>query len=421
MSENDKSRSRGLEWRSGWTLVASAGAGMSLSPIVMYTMGLFIAPLEAEFGWSRTFITGGMMVNAVIGVALAAFVGALIDRIGPRRIAIPGAIIFCVSFAALSANNGLQALWWGLWLLIAIGNLLIKPTVWTAAVASRFVDARGLAIALVLCGSSFSGFLAPMVAGYTIETYGWRSAYLILGIGWMAVALPLIFLFFFGAADLLRTGAGTPAQSTATLKSGLGIREALLSGPFLKLAIGTPIAIFTLTAAIIHFVPMVSAGGLDRPSAIAIASVIGLASIAGRLTTGTLLDRFIGTRVGAVVFVIPLIAYLILLDFDGEIWLAVIVAFLLGFCAGAEFEVASYLSSRFFGLRNFGALFGLIVGLLGLATGLGPVVAGYVYDRFGSYEPALWGAIPLCLLASALIATLGPYPSTADGKEKPSA
>jgi nitrate/nitrite transporter NarK len=88
---------------------------------------------------------------------------------------------------------------------------------------------------------------------------------------------------------------------------------------------------------------------------------------------------------------------------------AALVALMFGLSSGAEFEVASYLSSRVFGLRNFGALFGIMVGIIGLASGVGPSLASLSFDRTGSYDLALWIGAPLAFVAALLIATIGSY------------
>ena len=99
--------------------------------------------------------------------------------------------------------------------------------------------------------------------------------------------------------------------------------------------------------------------------------------------------------------------------FDGSLPLAIFCALIVGISVGAEMEVASYLSSRYFGMRNFGTLFGIIVGLISLASGVGPLIASHIHDRLGSYDLALTFAVPMSLAASILIFTLGRYPDRA--------
>lgn len=412
-----KSATARAEWRDGWQLVVSSGAGMALtSPLMVYSMGLFIGPLEDEFGWSRALITSGLTVNAVVAVICSGLIGILVDRFGPRRVAIPGTIIYCATFAGLSAATGSSFQWWALWAAVALGSLLVSPTVWTAAIASRFDASRGLAIASTSFGQSLGGLLAPLWAGFLIAAYGWRWGYVGLALVWLLAILPLLIFWFRGASDIARTTSlKRSAEIVNSPLAGVGLREALRSPIFYRLAFASMLIMLVLTSSAIHFVPIVSAAGLDRATAVTLASVIGFSSILGRIFSGVMLDRFHGTWVGGLMFLFPAFAFLGLLMFTGSTPLAIVIALLIGFASGAEMETAAYLTSRYFGMRSYGSLYGLIIGMLALALGFGPMIAGYVYDQVGSYGPALLAGIPISLLASLLIFTLGPYPDFANG------
>ncbi len=408
------------EWRKGWKLVVASCAGATLTPLSVYTMGLFVTPLEKTFGWSRTVITSGLTIYAVIGVIFAAVAGALVDRYGPRRIAIPGVVLYCVAFAALATATPSKVHWWGVWLLISIAAVLVKPTVWSAAIISRFNVARGTALALALCGVGVCGVLAPIVSGYLIDHYGWRWAYFGIGAIWMGVSLPLIVAFFYGEQDLHRRSGGYRSEARADLRPGANVGDAVRSAAFLKLALASFLVMAAVTAGLVHFVPIVTARGIDRSTAIGLASIIGFSALVGRIITGTLLDRLNARIVGAVVFALPAIAYAALLVPHSSLGLAALIAIIFGFCSGAELQVSSYLASRHFGTRNFGTLFGLIMGLISFATGMGPMLASFAFDEFGTYELALMLAIPSSIVAAGLIFALGDYADT-DGLSQRSA
>ncbi|HEX7743122.1 MAG TPA: MFS transporter, partial [Sphingobium sp.] len=94
----------------------------------------------------------------------------------------------------------------------------------------------------------------------------------------------------------------------------------------------------------------------------------------------------------------------------GSIPIASAAAIVLGLSLGAELDLVAYLATRHVGLRNFGLLFGVIAGLLSLATGTGPLIISHVYDITGSYNLVLWAYMPLCVVSAALFLGLGPYP-----------
>ena len=217
----------------------------------------------------------------------------------------------------------------------------------------------------------------------------------------------MVFFFFYGASDLDRKNPPTAAVAKKDKPAGANIRDAIRSSTFVRMAIACLLIMIVVTAGVVHFIPIVSAGGLPRSEAVTLVSVIGVSAFAGRLVTGSLLDRTNATLVGGIAFMLPALAYLGLAFFDGQITTAIAIAILFGFCSGAELEVASYLSSRIFGMRNFGALFGLIVGLITLGAGMGPPLAGFVYDQFGTYDIALWSAAGMSIVAGLLILSLG--------------
>lgn len=399
------------EWRQGWSLVLASASGMSLAPLVIYSMGLFVLPLEREFGWSRTMITSGMTLVSVISIVFAGPFGALIDRWGPRRIAVPGVLLYCISFGALATVAGHTLHWLVLWACIAFAGLAVKATVWTAAVVSQFDKSRGLALALVLSGSGFTGIVAPPIAGYLIEHHGWRGGYAGLALIWFAVSMTLILVFFRSAADA--RGSRAEAKEQRKTLPGIGIGEALRSGTFLRLALACFMIILIVTAGLVHYVPIVTERGLERSVVVSLASIIGLAAFFGRVVTGSLLDRFDARLVGAIAFAMPGLACCALIVQGGDvpIGVAALIALLFGLSSGAEFEIASYLSSRLFGLRNFGTLFGLMVGIIAFAAGLGPSLASLSFDHYGSYDVALWIGVLLALASALLVGTLKSYRS----------
>ena len=394
------------ELRKGWSLVVASAAGMSLSPLLPYHIGLFIVPLENEFGWGRALITSGLAVNAVVAVLLSAAFGWLIDRLGPRRIAIPGVILFCALFASLASVSGSALHWWLLWLGLSVCALMVKPTVWAKAIASRFDRSRGLALAVMLSGSGLTGIFAPLIAGFLIGAYGWRVAYVGLAAVYFAVTMPLVVAFFYSSSDQDRQRPAGAVAEPPVMPTGSAVNDAFRSPTFWKLALAVLLATTVVTGTVVHFVPLAIQFGIAPAKAGILVSVIGIAALSGRMVTGVLLDRINAKYIGGVAFALPAIAFGALLASGGTFPALVAVAILVGLASGAEFEIATYLISRFFGLRNFGTLFGFITGFAALATGLGAPLAGLAFDRLGSYDLAADTAVALSILSSLLILSL---------------
>ena len=392
------------ESRSDWLVVVASTFGLAASVTHLYSMGMFILPLEREFGWPRGSIAGGLTVVSVISVVLAPAIGLLVDRVGSRRVAIPGMAIYCLAIALLATTTASIWHWWGLWALIAFGTVLIKPTVWAAAIAGRFTRRRGLALGLALCGTGIGLGVMPSIANSLLEYGGWRFAYLSLGAGAALIGLPMILLFFH---DPPARGAG---GSNRALLPGYTIAEGLRSTKFLRLALASLLITTAIISLSVHFVPILASLAVSRGDAAAIASSIGIASITGRIASGYLLDRYSGPLIAAISFGLPILACVLLLTFDGSHVSAIVIGLVIGASLGAEIDVVAFLSARYFGLRNYGFLFGSIAGLLSLGAGLGPTLAGMIYDRYGSYEPLMWALIPVFLVSAALVGSLGRYP-----------
>ncbi|MDB5430852.1 MAG: hypothetical protein JWP35_1968 [Caulobacter sp.] len=407
------------EWRHHWLVVFAASMACAVGVTHSYAVGVFMAPIQHAFHWTRGDITAGLLVVSVVSVVLAPFFGMMIDRFGPRRVGLPGLVLYCGAVAGLGLAGPSIWTWWALWVFVAVGSVSIKPTVWTAGVVSHFERGRGVALAATLCGTGVGSALTPMITDRLITAYGWRGAYFGLGAIGLAISLPLAITAFHDARDKAVQSGAIKTRGGAPVPPGLTAREGMATWRFFRLALAGLLTTAALYAMVVHFVPILSAGGVSRKAAVGIAGLIGLSSLIARLACGFLIDRFDARAVGAVVFALPVAGCVLLLNFHGSPVQATAIAIVVGLSVGGEVDIISYLSARYFGLRAYGTIFGTMVGLLSLGVGMGPFLAGVVFDRTGGYGPALWALIPLLLLSATLIALMGAYPSFAAPAEPP--
>lgn len=413
-----KTNSVGSEWRAHWPVVLAAMVGMSFSSLAPASLGLFIEPLTEEFGWSRAQISLGLTIYALFAVPFSPLVGALVDRRGSRRIAIPGIVLTACAFASFSLANGSIAQWIGLWLFYATVALAIKSTVWSAAVSSLFSASRGLALAFVFCGTAISQTASPLLARWLIDANGWRNAYLWLGVGWGGVALVLVVFFLVDA----RHGSGSSARPSVPSAeqprpAGLSFKQAFRSPPLRKVAAATLLISVLLGAFIVHQVPILAERGLARETAAWLAAATGFASLFGKLCTGYFFDRSRSGWIGFSSLSLPAVGCVLLLQPSSSIVLMSCAMSIIGYAAGAYLQLCTYLTTRYGGLLHFGKIFGVMASLLAFGTGLGPVIGGLVFDHFGSYAPLLVSGIPAGLVAGILVARLGPYPEFQEPSE----
>ena len=404
-------------WREIPFLLAAA-LGFSVAIIHFYSFGLFMKPLQAEFGWSRSQISGALMIVSVMGVLGAPFVGMLIDRWGSRRVGLPGVVAYTGAFALLALSGPSIWSFWAGFLLLALSITAITATVWTAAVAARFaIGQRGLAIALALCGSCLGMLVAPLVADRLIAGYGWRTGYVGLAVLFAALSLPMI-LFYFHDVRTPRPAAAPEQVLPISGAIGIGPREAFRSIRFWSLVLVALIASVATLALVTHLVPLVTDAGIATSVAAAAASTIGITSTIGRVLEGLLLDRFKGPAIGAVSQLVPVLACLLILFVPPSAGWAFAIALILGTAVGSEVNILAYLTSRYFGVRHYGVLFGIVYSMVIVGGGLGPLLAGTIFDRTGNYDLLAWAVIPLCVACALLILMLGPYPEQ-DESETP--
>ncbi len=397
--------SAAAEWRGFPMLPFAAMFGYSVSVIHIYGINPYIIPVTTEFGWTRGQFTGAFTFAILIQALLAVPVGMLVDRFGSRKLGLVGVIMVCLAFTVLGRATNDLTTWYLIWGLITLVALPVQATVWTSAVATRFTASRGLAFAITLCGASIAQFAFPPLATKLIGLYGWKTAFLWHGLIWLAIVLPFVFLFFRGARD--EKVAGNAAQEAPSRAlDGMSFAEGLRSSVYVRLLLASLFFTFTIVALNYQFMPILSGWKIEPTKAAWFASLIGLASIVGRLATGYLIDHYRASRVGALVFLLPVIAVLLLLYGQSNAFAPALIAIMLGLTLGAEVDVIVYLTTRFFGLRSFGALYGGLLGALSVGTAIGPLVASQIFDQSGSYDPFFHLAIGLLVIASLLLFSL---------------
>lgn len=396
------------EWKAHWPTVMSGMMGMSFYAMITYHFGLFIQPLEKEFHWARADISLGLAIYTGTAVVLGPVIGALIDRMGSRRIGIFGLTVTSLAIAALGYANGSLSQWYMLWCAIAVTAVFVKSTVWGVATSSLFTTSRSLALSVVLSGSAIAQFASPLLGAWLIGSFGWRSAYHWFGLGWGGLSLVLVLLFFIDARDVgKRSGVAAPLTSSL---GGLTIPEALRSSQILRIAIGNLLMSSLGGGVAVHMVPILSGKGMSVAGAAGIAALAGITGLVGKLLTGWLMDRYQGNFIPVFSFALQAVGYFFLLNTFDTTASLVLGVMVLGYTGGAGLQVTTYLCSRYAGLRNFGKIYATIASMMMLGTSIGPWIAGSIYDHTHSYDALLLVAIPVMLLSAAMFFGLGPYP-----------
>lgn len=407
----DRKAALRAEFRRHWTLVLAASIAFAFTSIMTSASGIFMEPLQEEFGWGRALLSSGTTIAAAVTFLFSPLFGWFIDRIGVRRLALPGLAMMAVVIASLGLLNGTTWMWFALWSLYAVASLATKSTVWTASVASTFDAGRGLALGLTLSGSALAQTFTPPLTNWLIAEHGWRWAFVGLGLGWGGAALILCFFFLFDGYDRSRLKKDDAAAGAPLLdKPGLTPQQALRSRELWFIAASTFLMMVITIALVVHQFPILTGTGMTRGAAAGAAGLAGAAGIVGKLVTGWLLDRYPARWVGGITLGLTAITFVLLL-LPGAGPMTVAIAFIVnGYAAGTKLQIAGYLTSIYGGMRNFGVIYGTMASLIAAGSGLGPVIAGQVFDITGTYDPFLWFGLVGTIASSSLLFLLGPYP-----------
>ena len=383
--------------REGWLplLTATIGSGTGAASLLLYSLGVFVAPLQAEFGWTRGQITSAILYCSFGLMAAAPVLGWLLDRVGERLVALVSIPLFAGAIWAAGQNPGALAAFYACFFLASSLGAGTTPILYTRVVAARFDTARGLALGITLAGPGAAAMLLPSFVSAAIESGGWRHGYAVLA----AIALcawPLAWVGLAGRREVRRE-----ATSEA---SGIAPAIAMRSRVYWTVALCFMAASAAAGAVVVHLVSMLRDAGVVAATAARVASLVGVGVLLGRLVIGWLIDHVFAPRVAATVFAVAAGGCWLLLRGDAES--APIAAFLIGFALGAEIDLVAYLVSRYFGLRHYGLLYSVVYAGVWLGIAGGPAIAGRLFDAFGNYQLALQLIAALFLFAGVAALSL---------------
>jgi MFS family permease len=340
---------------------AVIGSITGISALLLYTNGQFVAGLARDFGLTRVQFGFGVLLATMAIAAANPLVGWLVDRLGAKWPSIGGLVLLSAGFAALGTFTGSVSGYFLLQTLLGFIGAASGPIAYTKIIGAAFHERRGVALGITMMGIGLSGALVPPVLARIIEAHGWRGGY---------------------------PGAGTAALPAApSMEVNAGPATWLRSRVFWILAAAFAAVSLSFAGLLPHFVPMLGDNGLDPVTAGAVAGRIGLAVIASRLLIGYLLDRVFAPRIAIAICLIAAVG--ITLFLVNGVGAASLTAIAMGIALGAELDLMGFLVARYFGLAQFGKIYGWLYGAFVFASGLGPLWVGAVRDASGSYTPAL--------------------------------
>lgn len=372
------------EWRRGWRILLGAMLGMSAGVgLFAPLMGLFIAPLHSALGWSRGQIS--IATLALILTSLAGpLVGQIVDKQGSHRLILIGTILFALAYMMLAMMPGSFGIYCGIILFIGLAaGPLSSPLVVTRPLVDAFVRSRGLALALGMSGSSVVAALIVPPLNAIILTWGWRAGY--------GVMAPVTLIFGGSAYLLLKQAPKSDRMLPASVSHcaadeapDSSFSQALVDRRFWLLS-GSVVANSLINGAFsLHLQPLAIDLGTTTPNAALISAWFWISIVAGRIVAGALMDKTSPIVVSTIFLIGPTVG-LLLFTPGSPFPVLGLGATLVGLAMGAQGDMLGFFVARFFGLRSFGTIYGLLGLFFGVAMAVAGVGAGLYYDHFGNY------------------------------------
>jgi len=389
----------------GWRVAAAASGAVffSFASLLVYTFGVFLKPIAAEFHWTREAVSLAFGLAAICIALCSPLLGASLDRVPPRRIILPCFAVFGLAFASLAKLT--DHIWhlYAVFILLGIVGNGTAHLAYSGALATWFREKRGIAFASLMSGGALGAMVWPALTESLIERFDWRMAALLLGLSVLVFALPL-------AAQVKRLDDPTLIRPETQRSTADGLR----SRPFWIIVIVLFAASLSQNGAIAHLAALLTDRGVSPELAAAAVSVLGGATLLGRLATGWLLDRYFAPRVAVCLFAVAAFGTYLLAIAHGAA-LGYFGAALIGM--GAEADVTPYLLSRYYGLSSFSTLYGFSWTAYALAGAIGPVVMGRAFDITGSYQGLLTILSGFTVAAGCLLFFLPEYREPAGAVE----
>lgn len=393
----------------GYWVVGGAFGAILVMFGTFYTFGVFFKPVSTEFGWTRAATAGAFLFYAAFHGALFSVTGKLTDRFGPRLVTTVCGFFLGLGYILMSQVNALWQLYFFYGILVAIGmSGSLVPLLST--VARWFVKRQGLMAGIVTAGMGVGQVIFPPLASRLIVAYNWRTAYIIVG----SLSLILIVL----VAQLLRRDPAQVGQLAYGAEEATGkgsnpragqfsLREALSTRQFWQFFTLLFSSFFCVGIIVVHLVPHATELGMSPTSAANVLATVGMVSIAGRVIMGGAADRISG-RLSLVIVCLFMSVALLGFIAAKEIWMLYLLGAIFGFGLGGVVSLQSPILAQLFGLSSHGTIFGVISFSASLGSGVGPVVAGGIFDTRGSYGLAFLIAALLSLVSLILALFLKP-------------
>ena len=383
-----------------WPIIAVVflGSGIAIGS-TNYAFGLFLEPLQQEFGWQRTAISASLSFAALNSLT-SPIQGRIMDRFGARPLIVFAMISFGLSYVLRPFMTEL----WHLYLLsvfqyVAFAGATNLPA--GRLVGIWFPHARGRVMGITTTGNNFGGLMMPLITALVLGRWDWKAAYIVTGL----MAFTMAAIAFLIVREKPKSQSGVKAAPKPEL-TGWTVKEAVRSRSFYAMTIGMMLGYFTYSSLLPQVSAHLKAEGINEGAVVAAVGLLAIFGMAGKLSFGYLAERFTARRTmmlnmgGQAIF----ITALALLPSAPFFW---VFAPLFGFCMGGFGVLITLIVQENFGLKYFGSISGIsaLANILPLITG--PLIAGASYDITGSYVTAFIATAVLFAIGIVTLSQMG--------------
>jgi MFS family permease len=402
----------------GWYVVTGAFLILAVNYGARYSFGVFVQPMVAEYGWSRSVISAGMSIQVLAYGFGGIFAGRLADRIAPRWIITAGAGLMAAGLLLTALIREPWQFYVTYGVFSGFGAACMGVVVCNSSVGKWFIRKRGLAIGISSVGIGVGTMATVPLAGLIVKVYGWQMGFvclaacvLIIGVGLSQWLMGKTKPEDYG----LRPdggGAGREAYASDPLPIDVAyappsLRPILGSSPFWIMAICYSLAVMSEMSVMVHLIAYALDQRIDKVAAASSLGIIGMASIPGRFFFGWLSDRIGDAKYASALGFLLMAAGIFLLLKTTSVATLFAYALLFGFGYGSMSALMPFLLADRFGRHILGASYGVLVFFVtAIGGGAGPVITGYIYDLTGSYTDAWLLNLAVLVIVSFLIHTL---------------
>ena len=376
---------------------------MNMALGMFYGMSVFMLPLEKEFGWTRAQTSWVTTIGLALIAVWYVIAGFIQDRRGPRPVAVTGGLLFSLGFFLASYTQSLTTFYLTAGVIAGTGSGFgyVVPT----SVGSKwFPDKRGLVIGLMVGGyGAGSGVFGP-IALSLIERGGWRSTFQILSIVFLAMTMIGAFLLRNPPPGYVPPG-WDPSKARAAARGGADVHASVMvrTQTFWALWFAYCLGTTAGTMVISQLVPFARYAGHSAAVAGFALTVGAIGSASGRVLSGWLSDYVGRLNTLRVMLLVSACAMPLLFVFRNNIVLFYALLGIVYYCYGTQLSVYASTSADFYGTKNVGFNYGLLLLAWGVAAILGPFLGGRVYVATGEYRVAFFVAAGMSILALATL------------------